>query len=169
MNPARHHTPGPFGNNALTYSFMRIRIIYIIFYVFCFLNSFSQTDSVKQIVEEMPLFEGVEGLNKFREYVINNLMYPDSAVTNKLNGWVMVEFIVDTTGQVTNINVVKGLREDYDKEVVKVISNSPKWTPGKENGKPVNVKFSYPIKFISFDNENNINNNRNKQKHKRNR
>jgi protein TonB len=148
---------------------MRLRIIHIILFVFCFFNSFSQADSVKLIVEEMPLFEGVAGIDKFREYVINNLRYPDSSVSNKLNGYVMVEFIVDTAGQVTNINVVKGLREDYDKEVVKVISSSPRWTPGKENGKPVNVKFSYPIKFISFNNENNINNNRNKQKHKRNR
>ena len=99
------------------------------------------------IVEVMPQFKG-GGKEKFREYIQQNLNYPPIAAENGISGRVFVQFAVNARGEVVDVVVVRGVDPALDKEAVRVIMSSPKWTPGKQRGKPVRVQFTFPIKFV---------------------
>lgn len=99
------------------------------------------------IVEDMPRFNGKDN-NEFRKYIGENLRYPVIAAENGITGTVYIQFVVNKNGQVTNIEVVRGVDPALDNEAIRVISSSPGWTPGKQRGKPVNVCFTFPIRFI---------------------
>ena len=97
------------------------------------------------VVEQPPEFEGgQEGLNKF---VYKNIKYPASARRMNIEGTVYVGFVVNADGAVSEANIIKGISADCDKEALRVIQMMPKWRPGKQSGRPVRVKFVYPIKF----------------------
>jgi protein TonB len=98
------------------------------------------------IVEEMPSFQG-KGVNRFREYISRNLVYPQEAVKKNISGRVIVQFIINSKGEIENVVVVRGVDPMLDQEAVRVVSSSPKWEPGKQRGKPVNVLFTFPISF----------------------
>ncbi|MFW6370601.1 MAG: energy transducer TonB, partial [Bacteroidota bacterium] len=103
-------------------------------------------DQVFYIVEEMPTFQGGEAGN-FRSFIMKNVVYPQEAKAKKEEGQVFVEFIVDATGSVTNVKVVRGVSPALDKEAIRVVQSSPAWGPGKQHGKNVPVKFTFPIMF----------------------
>ncbi len=98
------------------------------------------------IVEDMPSFQG-KGQDGFRNYIAQNLHYPEIAQENGIQGKVFVSFVVEADGRVTNVKVVRGVDPALDKEAVRVVSSSPKWSPGKQRGKPVRVSFTFPIIF----------------------
>lgn len=98
------------------------------------------------VVEEMPVFEGGD-INAFRNYIEKNIKYPESAADNGIQGKVIVSFIVEPDGKVTNVKVVRGIDPALDKEAVRVIESSPKWQPGKQRGKPVRVNLTFPVVF----------------------
>lgn len=99
-----------------------------------------------QVCEEMPEFAdgGVPGLMKF---LGSNVKYPAEAQEKGIQGRVIVQFIVEKDGSLSNINVVRGIDPLLDKEAVRVIQASPKWIPGKQRGEAVRVKFTVPIVF----------------------
>ncbi len=99
------------------------------------------------IVEDMPRFNGKDN-NEFRKYIGENLHYPEIAADNGITGTVYIQFVVNKNGKVINIEVVRGVDPALDNEAIRVISSSPGWTPGKQRGKPVNVCFTFPIRFI---------------------
>lgn len=100
------------------------------------------------IVEEMPTFGGGD-INEFRiNYVQKNLKYPDVAAENGIQGRVIINFVVEPDGRVSNVKVVRGVDPSLDKEAVRVVSASPKWKPGKQRGKPVRVQYTIPIIFV---------------------
>jgi protein TonB len=99
------------------------------------------------IVEVMPSFKG-GGLSKFAEWVGKHTNYPQSAVDGKIRGTVFLTFIVERDGSVSNVTVTKGVHPLLDNEAVKVISESPKWTPGLQRGHPVRVIFRIPLIFV---------------------
>ncbi len=100
------------------------------------------------IVEEMPTFGGGD-INEFRiNYVQKNLKYPDVAAENGIQGRVIISFVVEKNGSVSNVKVVRGVDESLDKEAVRVVKASPKWKPGKQLGKPVRVQYTIPIIFV---------------------
>ncbi len=99
------------------------------------------------IVEDMPQFQG-GGKEKFREYIFANLQYPAIAAENGISGRVFVQFAVDAQGNVVDVVVVRGVDPALDKEAVRVVKSSPKWTPGKQRGRPVKVQFTFPIVFV---------------------
>ena len=80
-------------------------------------------------------------------WVYEYIKYPESAVKNGIQGRVIVEFVVDKKGKVTDVQIVKGLDEEIDANVIKVISASPKWKPAKIRGREVSVRISVPIEF----------------------
>ena len=82
-----------------------------------------------------------------QKWVYQYLKYPDIAVRNGVQGRVLVEFIIEKDGKVTNVRVVKGVSDELDAEAVKVISASPKWKPGKVNGNKVRTSISIPVEF----------------------
>jgi TonB family protein len=100
------------------------------------------------IVEEMPTFNGGDAAIEFREYIAQNLVYPEIAAINGISGRVIVQFIVDKEGKVVEPTVVRGVSQALDREAVRVIQSSPLWIPGKQSGKEVDVLFTFPINFV---------------------
>ena len=98
------------------------------------------------IVEVMPTFKGGD-LNKFRDWVGQRTNYPEEAIINKIRGTVFLTFIVEKDGSVSNVIVIKGVHPMLDEEAVRVLSESPKWSPGLQRGLPVRVRFQIPLDF----------------------
>jgi protein TonB len=99
------------------------------------------------IVEDMPLFKG-EGLEAFRNYIQASIDYPQIAMENGISGIVYVNFVVNKKGEIAQITVVRGVDSSLDNEVLRALKGSPKWTPGMQRGKPVNVSMNIPVKFV---------------------
>ena len=97
------------------------------------------------VVENMPVFPGGDlGLMK---YIQKNIKYPAIAKEYNITGKVFISFIVDKTGSVINVKVVRGVDKNLDAEAVRVIKSLPKYKPGKQRGKAVRVMFTVPINF----------------------
>jgi len=107
-----------------------------------------EEEEVFYIVEDMPTFNGGEPATEFRKYIAQNLQYPEIAAENGVSGRVIVQFAVDKTGKVVDANAVRSVDPALDKEAVRVVMSSPKWTPGKQRGKAVKVLFTFPINFV---------------------
>ena len=105
-----------------------------------------ETDEPFVMVEIMPLFKGGD-INKFREWVQKRTNYPQLAIDNRIQGRIMLTFIVEPDGSVTNVTVLKGVDPLLDNEAVKAIEASPKWSPGLQRGKPVRVRYSIGLIF----------------------
>ncbi|MBO7615973.1 MAG: M56 family metallopeptidase [Bacteroidales bacterium] len=103
-------------------------------------------DTIYNNVNEMPEFPG--GIEGLMEYVAKNVKYPESARENNLQGRVIVKFVIEKDGTVTNVEVGRGWGNELDDEAVRVVKAMPKWKPGKQDGKPVRVSFMLPINFI---------------------
>ena len=99
------------------------------------------------IVEDMPLFQG-QGLEAFRSYIQASIKYPPIAMENGISGIVYVNFVVNKKGEISSISVMRGVDPSLDNEVLRALKGAPKWTPGMQRGKPVNVSMSIPVKFI---------------------
>jgi TonB family protein len=95
--------------------------------------------------EVMPEYPG--GAAAFMRYLAQNVKYPTVAQENGTQGIVVVQFVVDADGSVTNAHVITSVDPYLDEEALRVIKSMPRWTPGKLNGKPVRVKYTTPIKF----------------------
>ncbi|MBN2348592.1 MAG: energy transducer TonB [Bacteroidales bacterium] len=104
-------------------------------------------ETVFFIVEDMPTFMG-GGQDEFRVWIQKNLRYPEIAAENGISGRVFVQFAVNSRGEVVDVKVVRGVDPALDAEAVRVIKSSPKWSPGKQRGKPVKVQFTFPIIFV---------------------
>ena len=98
------------------------------------------------IVEEKPKFMGGDE-NTFTKWVFDRIVYPEVAKENGVQGRVVLSFIVDADGSVKNVVVLRGVDPSIDKEAVRVVSSSPKWTPGKQRDKAVKVKYNFPLNF----------------------
>ena len=98
------------------------------------------------VVENMPEFQG-QSSDAFRTYIQQNLKYPVIAQENGISGRVYVQFDIGPDGNVTNAMVVRGVDPSLDKEALRVVRSSPKWTPGSQRGRPVRVRFTFPIVF----------------------
>jgi protein TonB len=102
-------------------------------------------------VEQVPEFPG--GLDKFGAYLGKAIRYPAVARENGTQGRVIVTFVVERDGSLTDIKVTRGIGSGCDEEAVRVLKNSPKWKPGIQNGRPVRVQYSVPISFtLASDN-----------------
>ena len=102
-------------------------------------------EEVFMVVENMPEFPGGDlGLMK---YIQKNVKYPPIAKEYNITGKVYISFVVDKSGSVTNVKVVRGVDKNLDAEAVRVIKSLPKYKPGKQRGKFVPVQFTVPINF----------------------
>jgi TonB family protein len=104
-------------------------------------------------VETMPLFNGGDPASEFRKYIAQNLRYPKSAAEKGIEGRVIVQFAVNKNGQVVDAVVVRSVEPALDKEAIRVVNSSPRWSPGELEGKPVKVLFTFPINFVLDDNK----------------
>ena len=99
-----------------------------------------------QLVEEKPKFKGGDA-NEFSKWVNSNLVYPEIAKENGVQGRVTLQFTVNVDGSVTNVKVLRGVDSLLDKEAVRVVLNSAKWTPGKQRDRAVKVTYTFPVIF----------------------
>lgn len=99
-----------------------------------------------QLVEQKPSFNG-GNLNEFSKWVNSQLIYPECAKAKGIQGQVMVQFIVEADGQVTNVKVLVGAHPLLDNEAVRVVASSPQWMPGKQGDSPIRVLYTMPIQF----------------------
>ena len=104
-----------------------------------------EKDSVYNQPEVMPEFPG--GMEAMMKYLSENIKYPEMAKQKNTQGKVLVTFVVEKNGSISDVKVAKGIGDGCDEEAVRVISAMPKWKPGMQNGKKVRVSFAIPISF----------------------
>ena len=104
-----------------------------------------KNQQVFDVVEKMPEYPG--GQAALFEYLSTNVKYPVDAEKQKIQGRVLVTFVVNTDGSITDIEVVKKAFPSLDAEAVRVISGMPKWIPGEQKGQKVRVKYTVPLTF----------------------
>lgn len=97
------------------------------------------------VVEQRPMFPG--GDVALMGYLRDNIHYPTVAAENGVQGRVVVGFVVERDGSITDVNILRGVDPSLDREAMRVVKSMPKWTPGKQNGSAVRVKYQVPVSF----------------------
>ncbi|SMO54730.1 M56 family metallopeptidase [Solitalea koreensis] len=109
------------------------------------INETAAIDSIYNYVDQNPVFP--EGMDKIGRYIGKNLRYPQLAKQKGTQGRVTVSFVVAKDGSIKDPQVLRGIGNGCDEEAIRIVQSMPNWTPGKQNGKPVNVRFALPIVF----------------------
>lgn len=103
------------------------------------------SQEVYDVVEEMPVFPGgIQGMIKF---LSENISYPKDAQEKKISGRVIISFVVEKNGSVSEVQTERSLYPSLDEEAVRVVKSMPNWTPGKQGGQVVRVKYTLPVTF----------------------
>ena len=125
-----------------------------------------EDDKLYMVVEDAPMFPGCESLEKSErkacadkklfKYLNDNIQQEYFSNT----GRVIVQFIVEKNGSITNVHVVRGIGIVEDQHAIELIKNMPNWIPGRQRGRPVRVQFTLPVAFHAYDREERYNQNR---------
>ena len=102
-------------------------------------------NGIFQVVEQQPEFPG--GMAELMKYLQKNLRYPQICKEQRVQGRVILQFVVNADSTITDVNVVKSVNPHLDEEAVRVVKAMPKWNPGKQRGEPVRVRFTLPVTF----------------------
>lgn len=102
-------------------------------------------EEVFMVAEQMPEFPG--GMKELLKFLQDNLKYPENAMKNNVQGRVIVQFVVEKDGTLTEFKVARSVDPDLDAEALRVLQTMPKWKPGMQRGKIVRVKFTVPVSF----------------------
>lgn len=97
------------------------------------------------VVEEMPVYPG--GMPAMMDFFYKNMKYPKEAFDAKQEGRVIAQFVVEKDGSITDAHIVKSVSPALDAEALRIVNAMPNWTPGRQNGKPVRVKYTVPLSF----------------------
>lgn len=103
-------------------------------------------EEIFTIVQDMPSFPG--GDAAMLAYLGKNIKYPTLAKESGIQGTVYVTFVVEKDGSVSNVKVLRGIGGGCDEEAIRVVKSMPRWTPGKQRGKPVKVQYNLPCRFV---------------------
>ena len=98
-----------------------------------------------EMCDKYPQYPG--GTEKLMDFFRKNLTYPVSALRDSVEGMVVIQFIVETDGCLTNKKIVKGIRKDLDDEALRMLAYMPKWESGEQDGRKVRVRYTLPILF----------------------
>lgn len=101
--------------------------------------------SILDRAEIMPSYDG--GLEALYRFIQRKMRYPAVAARNEIEGTVFISFVIDASGKVVNVGILRGINSDLDKEAARVIAILPDWKPGKQHDKNVSVRMTLPIKF----------------------
>ena len=104
-----------------------------------------EENKVFDVVEQMPSFPG--GMGALMSWLSQNIKYPVIAAENGVQGRVIVQFVVEKDGSITDVKVAKSVDPSLDKEAARVVKSMPHWIPGKQNGSAVRVKYTVPVTF----------------------
>ena len=116
----------------------------VLMFLICFVMSMAM-NVVAQEREQLPQFPG--GDAELMSFVAQNLVYPEQAVKDKVQGRVIVEMVIETTGEVVDAKILRSLSPECDAEVLRIVDLMPKWAPGYKDGKPVRTTFVLPVVF----------------------
>jgi TonB family protein len=105
-----------------------------------------EEETLFQVVEQMPEFPG--GMPALSRYLRDNLYYSHQGHRSRIEGTVFVGFVVDPNGKVSDVHVLKGLGYGLDGQAVRAIRTMPRWTSGRQNGRPVSVRYALPVRFV---------------------
>ena len=108
-------------------------------------NKKAAKDKVWEKADVMPEYPG--GDQAMMQFVADNVKYPQEAIDKEISGRVMVGFVVEKDGSISDVKVVKGIGGGCDEEAVRVVNAMPKWKPGMDKGKPVRVSYMMPFSF----------------------
>lgn len=108
-------------------------------------NPSAEQGEIFQVVEEQPMFPG--GMQELMTFLQTNIRYPKEAQTRGLQGRVVVQFVVNKDGSICDEHIVKSVDPQLDAEALRIVRSMPTWTPGKQRGEPVRVRFTLPIAF----------------------
>jgi protein TonB len=117
-------------------------------------DAIAPEEEVLTFVEQMPEFPG--GQSALIKYLSSNIQYPETCRKMGVEGKVFIKFVIDKEGIINQVAVLRGISDCnlLEKEALRVVRSMPKWTPGKQNGKAVNVYFTLPISFkLSYETE----------------
>ena len=104
-----------------------------------------EEEQIFEFLEEMPEFPG--GEKAMLKWLGDHVKYPAVAAENNIQGRVMVSFVVERDGSVSNVKVDRGVDPSLDKEAIRLVESMPKWKPGMQTGKPVRCRFRLPVTF----------------------
>lgn len=105
----------------------------------------SDTEKIFEAVEQLAQFPGGQG--ELNSWLAQNLRYPEQAQNNNIEGKVIVQFVIEKDGTITNPVIARGVDKDLDKEAIRIVKKMPKWSPGRNNGVPVRSKYTLPVVF----------------------
>lgn len=105
-----------------------------------------ESEEIFFIVEQMPKFKG-KSSDEFKKFLNDEIRYPQEALEQKIEGKLFVQFTVDKEGYVKDAKVVRGIHPALDQEALRIVYSSPRWEPGTQRGKAVNVIFTFPVIF----------------------
>jgi TonB family protein len=116
------------------------------------MNLYAQPTTIINPKPEKPVYSYVERMPEFlmgdiNGYMQQNLHYPADAVQKKIEGRVTLRFLITNTGDVSDVTVIRGVDPILDEEALRVVRNMPKWKPGMQNGKTVDVYYTLPVSF----------------------
>ena len=106
----------------------------------------ADTDIVHDVVEVMPEYPG--GTNALMSFLSDNIIYPEEAEEKGIEGRVLITFIIEKNGSISNVEVAESVNPLLDKEAVRVVKTMKKWIPGKQNNEPARVRYTLPISFV---------------------
>jgi len=99
-------------------------------------------------IDVEPQFPG--GTKAFNKYLSKNVIYPDNATSQDMNGSVTLAMAIEKDGSITDIKIVKGLSEVMDRETIRLMSASPKWKPGMQRNQPIRVRYTFTINYTQI-------------------
>lgn len=105
----------------------------------------AQERKIYDVTEVMPSFPG--GHTAMKQYLNDSISYPREAYEQRIAGSVVLRFVVETDGSITDIKVVRSVCPSLDAEAVRVVSAMPKWIPAKQNGREVPIYYNLPVRF----------------------
>lgn len=102
-------------------------------------------EKIFDVVEQPPSFPG--GQAALMSYLSKSVKYPQEALKDNVQGRVIVGFIVEKDGSVSNAKIIRSVDSALDKEAIRIVMSMPKWTPGRQNGRNVRTKYNVPVNF----------------------
>ena len=102
-------------------------------------------EEIFMVVEQMPEFPG--GIKELMDYLGTNVKYPENAMKKNVQGRVVVQFVVEKDGSLSEASVIRSIDPDLDAEALRVVQTMPKWKPGMQKGQAVRVKYTLPVSF----------------------
>ena len=118
--------------------------------VFCSISIVAQTevedDAIFVVAENAPEFPG--GEDSLYAYIARNIVYPEAAKKEKIEGRVFVTFVIEKDGRVSNAKILRDIGGGCGEEAIRVVKNMQKWKPGTQRGNPVRFQFNLPVSFM---------------------